>query len=73
MRATTTLYVRGTQLPNLSGNSDIRSSFILSFNGPRTITGRVYCNSCWTTASYESIFSSALALQLLSLSLAFEV
>lgn len=32
-------YLRGTQDPNLSGNSDIRSSLILSFIGPRIITG----------------------------------
>lgn len=32
---------RGTQEPNLSGNSEIRSSFIRSFMGPRMMTGRV--------------------------------
>ena len=34
--------LRGTQLPNLSGNSDIKSSLILSFNGPKIITGLMY-------------------------------
>ena len=33
---------RGMQLPNLSGNSEMRSSLILSFRGPRMMTGRVY-------------------------------
>lgn len=32
-------YSRGTQDPNLSGNSDNRSSFILSFTGPRMMMG----------------------------------
>lgn len=32
-------YLRGTQDPNLSGNSEIRSSLILSFIGPRIMTG----------------------------------
>lgn len=32
---------RGTQEPNLCGNSEMRSSFTLSFIGPRMITGRV--------------------------------
>ena len=34
-------YSRGTHDPNLSGNSEIKSSFILSFIGPNMITGRV--------------------------------
>lgn len=34
-------YLRGTHDPNLSGNSEIKSSFILSFIGPNMITGRV--------------------------------
>lgn len=34
-------YSRGTHDPNLSGNSEIKSSFILSFIGPNIITGRV--------------------------------
>ena len=55
-------YIRGTQLPNLSGNSEMRSSLILSLSGPKTITGRVCCNSCWTTASYDRMLSSARAL-----------
>ena len=55
-------YIRGTQLPNLSGNSEMRSSLILSLSGPSTITGLVYCNSCCTTASYDRMFSSARAL-----------
>lgn len=33
---------RGTQLPYLSGNSEMRSSLIRSFSGPRMMTGRVY-------------------------------
>lgn len=32
-------YLRGTQDPNLSGNSDNRSSFILSLTGPRMMMG----------------------------------
>lgn len=35
------LDLRGTQDPNLSGNSEIRSSLIRSFMGPRMMTGRV--------------------------------
>lgn len=34
-------YLRGTHDPNLSGNSDIKSSLIRSFIGPRIITGLV--------------------------------
>ena len=34
--------LRGTQLPNLSGNSEMRSSLIRSLSGPRMITGLVY-------------------------------
>lgn len=34
-------YSRGTQEPNLSGNSEMRSSLIRSFIGPSTMTGRV--------------------------------
>jgi len=34
-------YVRGTQLPNLSGLSATRSSLKRSFSGPRIMTGRV--------------------------------
>jgi len=49
---------RGTQLPNLSGNSEMRSSLMRSLSGPRTITGRVYCIVNCCTASYESTFSS---------------
>ena len=33
---------RGTQLPNLSGNSEMRSSLMRSLSGPRMTTGRVY-------------------------------
>lgn len=33
--------LRGTQEPNLSGNSEMRSSLTRSFMGPRTMTGRV--------------------------------
>lgn len=50
--------LRGTQLPNLSGNSEMRSSLMRSLSGPRTITGRVYCIVNCCTASYESTFSS---------------
>lgn len=32
---------RGTQEPNLSGNSEMRSSLTRSFMGPSTMTGRV--------------------------------
>lgn len=32
--------LRGTQEPNLSGNSEMRSSLTRSFMGPRTMTGR---------------------------------
>ena len=35
-------YLRGTQLPNLSGNSLIRSSLIRSLSGPKMMTGLVY-------------------------------
>lgn len=35
------LNLRGTQDPNLSGYSEIKSSLIRSFSGPRIITGRV--------------------------------
>lgn len=49
---------RGTQLPNLSGNSEMRSSLMRSLSGPRTMTGRVYCIVSCCTASYESTFSS---------------
>lgn len=31
--------LRGTQLPNFSGYSEIRSSFILSLRGPNMMTG----------------------------------
>lgn len=50
--------LRGTQLPNLSGNSEMRSSLTLSFRGPRMMTGLVYwiCNCC--TASYDNTVSS---------------
>ena len=34
--------LRGTQLPNLSGNSVMRSSLMRSFSGPRITTGRAY-------------------------------
>lgn len=33
--------LRGTHDPNLSGNSEIKSSLIRSFSGPNMITGRV--------------------------------
>lgn len=49
---------RGTQLPNLSGNSEMRSSLMRSLSGPRTITGRVYCIVSCCTASYDNTFSS---------------
>jgi hypothetical protein len=52
------VHLRGTQLPNLSGNSEMRSSLILSLRGPRTITGLAYSNSCCTTGSYDMIDSS---------------
>lgn len=47
-------YLRGMQLPNLSGNSEMRSSFIRSFNGPRIITGRVYFTENSDTVKYIS-------------------
>jgi hypothetical protein len=34
--------LRGTQQPNLSGKSYIKSLFIRSFTGPNIMTGRVY-------------------------------
>ena len=52
------MHIRGTQLPNSSGNSCIRSSFNLSFKGPRIITGLVYLSSCCATHSYDKIISS---------------
>lgn len=50
--------LRGTQLPNLSGNSEIRSSLIRSFSGPRMMTGRVYSTCKRWTVSYDSTASS---------------
>lgn len=35
------LCLRGTQEPNLSGYSAIKSSLMRSFSGPKIITGRV--------------------------------
>ena len=40
------IHLRGTQLPNLSGNSVMRSSLMRSFNGPRITTGRAYFTAC---------------------------
>lgn len=52
------IYLRGTQLPNLSGNSEMRSSLTLSFSGPRMMTGLVYCICNCCTASYDNTVSS---------------
>ena len=41
-KADSVAHSRGTQLPNLSGNSVMRSSLTRSFNGPRITTGRAY-------------------------------
>lgn len=50
--------LRGTQLPNLSGNSEIRSSLIRSLSGPRMMTGRVYSTCKRWTVSYDNTASS---------------